>query len=199
MIFEGEERHGILGEAGLLKLLVFMNHGSMGNYIDAIHAAAGTGIPPSTADVRRVTTRPGVALNLEQELSPGLGLFMRASLDDGREEAFEFSEINRSISGGLSLSGDRWNRPGDTVGMAGAVNGLSNAAVAYFRAGGLGILIGDGRLPHYGLEKILETYYSASVFDGITVSADYQYIENPAYNSDRGPVAVFAFRLHAQY
>lgn len=195
---EAEERHELFGEPGKLKLLVFANRGRTANYLDAVREAAGTGSPPDVATVRRYATRPGLVLNLEQQLASGLGLFVRASINDGRKEAYEFTEINRSISGGLSLKGDRWDRPNDTFGLAGVVNGLSNPAVAYFRAGGLGLLIGDGRLDHYGLEKILETYYSASVIDGIAVSVDYQYIENPGYNADRGPVSVFGFRFHVE-
>jgi len=195
---EAEERHEVFGEAGKLKFLVFQNHGRMGNYLDAVREAAGSGSPPNVADVRRYQTRPGATLNLEQEITAGLGLFMRASINDGRQEAYEFTEIDRSVSGGLSLSGDCWNRPNDALGLAGVVNGLSNHALAYFRAGGLGLLIGDGQLKDYGLEKILETYYSVQVIDGINVTVDYQYIANPAYNADRGPANVFGFRFHAQ-
>lgn len=199
LMTEAESRYELYDQPGKLKLLVYMNRGRMANYLDAIRAAAIAGGVPDVTTVRRYATRPGLALNLEQQLTDGLGLFARASIDDGRREAFEFTEINRSIAAGLSLKGDRWARPDDTIGLAGVVNGLSNPAVAYFRDGGLGILIGDGRLDHYGLEKIVETYYSARVVEGVTVSADYQYITNPAYNADRGPVSVLAFRFHVEY
>jgi high affinity Mn2+ porin len=196
---EAEERHELWGEPGKVKLLVYENRGRMANYLDAVRQATGTGNPPDASTVRQFSSRPGAAFNLEQQVSPGLGLFVRASINDGRKEAYEFTEINRSISGGLGLKGDRWSRPDDTIGLAGVVNGLSNPAVAYFRAGGLGILIGDGRLPHYGLEKTIETYYSAAIIAGTTLSVDYQYIQNPAYNPDRGPVSVFGFRVHAAF
>lgn len=196
---EFEERHEFLGEPGKLKLLVYENRGRMANYLDAVREAADTGSPPDVGAVRRFSSRPGIILNLEQQIASSLGFFARASIDDGRQEAYEFTEINRSISGGLSLKGDRWDRPNDTVGLAGVINGLSNPAVAYLRAGGLEILIGDGQLIHYGLEKIIETYYSASLFDGTTLSLDYQYIQNPGYNPDRGPVSVFGFRVHAEF
>jgi high affinity Mn2+ porin len=198
VVAEAEERHVVFDQPGKLKILVYANRGRFGNYLDAVRAAAGTGNAPDTASVRQFSTRPGLTLNLEQQLTADLGLFMRASLNDGRKEADEFTEINRSVSGGLSLKGDRWSRPNDTVGLAVAVNGLSNPALAYFRDGGLGILIGDGRLDHYGLEKIVETYYNAAIVDGVTVSVDYQHIENPAYNAERGPVSIFGFRFHAQ-
>ena len=92
-----------------------------------------------------------------------------------------------------------WNRPQDSVGVAGVVNGISRAARDYFAAGGLGILIGDGALPHYGSEDIVEAYYSAQLANWLSASADYQWIADPAYNRDRGPVSVLALRLHAQF
>jgi len=65
-------------------------------------------------------------------------------------------------------------------------------------AGGLGILVGDGRLPHPRPEQILETYYDWALLPQLHASIDYQYIRNPAYNGDRGPVSVFAIRMHTQ-
>ena len=140
-----------------------------------------------------------MALNAEQELADNLGVFARTSLNDGSKEAYEFTEINRSASLGLSLKGTGWQRPKDAIGIAGVVNVLSASAQSYFAAGGLGILIGDGRLPHYGTENILEMYYSAQLTGWLTGSADYQFIDHPAYNRDRGPVSVLAARLHAEF
>jgi high affinity Mn2+ porin len=198
LVAELEERHAWLGHPGKLKLLAYSNRGKMGGYDAAVDLAALTGTVPQTGNVRHMASRPGAALNLEQELAPELGAFARASLNDGTQEAFEFTEINRSLSAGLSLAGNRWSRPDDTVGLAFAIDGLSSAARRYFAAGGLGILIGDGRLPDYGLEKIVETYYAAHVAGGLTLSADFQYVVNPAYNGDRGPVSIFSLRIHAE-
>lgn len=199
MIGELEERHEWLGHPGKLKLLGFVNRGRMADYRDAVRLAQQTGKIPDVALVRRYSSRPGVALNLEQEITPDLGVFARGSINDGTQEAYEFTEINESISAGLLLRGDRWRRPDDTFGIAGALNGLSTAARSYFAAGGLGILIGDGRLPHYGLEQIAETYYSMHVIEHLTVSADYQYVVNPAYNRDRGPISILGLRVHAEF
>lgn len=198
IVLEGEERHTLFGEAGKVKLLGFVNRGRMGDYLDAIALAKATGTTPDTALVRRYASRPGGSLNLEQGLTDDLGLFARLSLNDGSKEAYEFTEINRSLSAGLSWKGASWGRKDDTVGIAGVVNALSNSARTYFAGGGLGILIGDGRLPHYGTEDILEAYYNATLTGWLNAGADYQFIANPAYNRDRGPVSVFALRLHAQ-
>lgn len=199
IVGEVEERHQWFGHNGKLKLLGFIDRGRMASYDDAVHLAQQNGGTPDPVQVRRFSSRPGMAVNLEQELTSDLGLFARASVNDGSKEAYDFTDINQSVSAGLSLSGNRWGRQDDTIGVAMVVNGISNAARRYFAAGGLGILIGDGQLPHYGTERILETYYSLHLNQYIKLSADYQYIVNPAYNSDRGPVSIFGFRAHAEF
>jgi high affinity Mn2+ porin len=82
--------------------------------------------------------------------------------------------------------------------VAGLIEGLSPEARAYFAAGGLGILIGDGAL-NYQPEKILEIYYSYSLNSWASLTLDYQFVDDPAYNADRGPVHIFAGRLHAEF
>lgn len=198
-IAEIEERHALWGKEGKLKLLGFLNRGRMGSYNDALALGIATESPPNTALVRRYASRPGGSINIEQQLSDNMGLFLRASLNDGSEEAYEFTEINRSLSLGLSLKGAYWARPDDTFGLAAAVNEISNSARAYFAAGGMGILIGDGQLPHYRSETIFEAYYGSQLTDWLAASADYQFIANPAYNSERGPISILGARLHAQF
>ncbi len=140
-----------------------------------------------------------MSLNLEQQLPGDLGFFARAGWSQGQYEAFEFTDINKTVSFGLSLTGQRWGRPDDTFGVAVAVNNASSAAKRFFAAGGLGILVGDGRLVHSGPESIFETYYSFATFSGAKLTLDYQFINNPAYNRDRGPVSVFGVRAHIEF
>lgn len=197
LVGEVEERHSLWGEAGKLKLLGFLNRGRMGDYgaaILATHASAGT---PDITSVRQYASRPGIAINAEQALSGLLGGFVRLSWNDGSKEAYEFTEINRSIAAGLALKGSGWGRDNDTVGIAGIINQISDAAQSYFAAGGMGILIGDGHLQRYGSERIGELYYNATLTQWLNASVDYQLIVNPAYNRERGPVSVLGFRLHA--
>jgi high affinity Mn2+ porin len=196
---EGEERHTLWGHPGKFRLLAFVNYGRMADYTDAMRQAALLGGVPNVAAVRRYGARPGLILNFEQQATNDLGVFARLSLNDGTKEAYEFTEINHSLSVGLSLKGTSWARPDDTVGLAAVVNGLSNQARQYLAAGGLGILIGDGQLPHYSPETVIETYYKLSVAEGVSLTADYQLIDNPGYNSDRGPVSVFGGRVHLEF
>ena len=199
IVAEAEERHTLFGHDGKLKLLGFINRGRMGDYNDAIALGLLTHSTPSTALVRRYASRPGVSINFEQQLFGDLGTFARASINDGSKETYEFTDVDDSVSAGLSLTGGSWTRPNDTIGVAGVVNAISDSARHYFADGGLGILIGDGRLPHYETENILETYYSAQVTGWLTATADYQLVLNPAYNPDRGPVSVLAARFHAEF
>ena len=136
---------------------------------------------------------------MEQEIAAELGAFIRAGKAAGNVETYEFTDVDRTLVAGLSLKGSRWHRPDDTVGLAAVNNEISGARQAYLNAGGLGILVGDGRLPHPGPEQIIESYYSAAVLPFARLSLDYQYISHPAYNRDRGPVSVIAVRLHAEF
>ncbi|HEV7813683.1 MAG TPA: carbohydrate porin [Janthinobacterium sp.] len=198
LVVEGEARHDWFGHPGKIKLLAFVNRAPMGRYRDAVQLGLDSGGAPDTALVRREASRPGFALNIEQELAADVGAFLRASVNDGAMEAYEFTEINKSLSAGLSLKGGRWGRKDDTLGVAAVVNGLSGAAQAYFAAGGIGILIGDGGL-NYGSEQIFETYYSLQLGRYLNVAFDYQHVANPAYNRDRGPVSIYGLRLHSEF
>ena len=195
LVGEGEARETILGQPGKIKVLAFLNRGRMASYADAV-AAAKLNAAPDVANVRRYSSRPGLSLNLEQRLTDTLGLFARASINDGHKEADEFTEINRSISAGLSLKGAGWSRPDDILAIGAVINKLSMSAKRYLAAGGLGILIGDGRLDRYGSEDIVELSYSYALSKTVAASFDYQLVVDPAYNRDRGPVSFLALRLH---
>jgi high affinity Mn2+ porin len=198
LVAEFEGRYEWNGHPGKARLLGFVNHGRMGGYGAAVTLGQATGTTPDTAAVRQVASRPGAALNLEQVIRADLGAFARFSVNDGSKEAYEFTDVNKSASLGVLWKGTAWNRPADTFGVAAAFNDISAAARAYFAAGGLGILIGDGQLPRAGSENIVETFYSLRLVDHITLTVNYQYVVNPAYNRDRGPVSIFALRLHGE-
>jgi high affinity Mn2+ porin len=195
---EVEARHTLLGQPGKLKLLGFLSHGRMGRYSEATAVARQTGMPADIAAVRTAHNRAGVSLNLEQQLIEGLGVFAKAGWSQGQFEAFEFTDINKTVALGLSVTGTRWGRPDDTVGVALAVNDASEAAKQFLAAGGLGILVGDGHLSRSGPEYIVETYYKVAVFKFAKVSLDYQFVNHPAYNRARGPVSIFGVRAHAE-
>jgi high affinity Mn2+ porin len=195
---EVEHRYELWGQPGKLAVTGFLTRARMGNFADAIALAAVTGGPADITAVRRYGSRGGVSLNLEQQITEQLGVFARAGVADGNIEPYDFSDVDRTVAAGLSLAGKEWGRPDDTVGIAGVVNGITKIHEQFLNAGGLGILVGDGMLPHPGPEQIIEAYYALPV-SYFRLTLDYQFIVNPGYNEDRGPVSVVGARLHAQF
>jgi high affinity Mn2+ porin len=200
MVGEIEERHELWGQPGKIKVTGFLNRGHAGLFADAIALAQATGMPADTGLVRtKYDSRPGVSLNLEQQITETLGVFARAGWADGTIEPWDFTDIDRTFASGVSINGKNWGRPDDTIGIGGVVNGIAPIHQAYFNAGGTGILLGDGQLPHPGVEGIVEAYYSYALTASMRVSVDYQFVGNPGYNTDRGPANVFAGRIHTQF
>lgn len=195
---EAEHRHELLGQPGKIDLTIFESRGRMALLQDAITHGEATGLPAEPAPVRHYRKRDGISVNLEQQLTANVGVFARLGDAGGNVESYDFTDIDRTLSAGVSVSGGPWHRPGDTVGMAGVVNALSGDRRQYLAAGGLGILIGDGKLPHAGHEEILETYYELAAMSAVHVTLDYQWVGNPAYNRDRGPVSIFSVRIHVE-
>ncbi len=179
---------------GKVRLLLYYNIGRFGNYNEATTNPVYNHDITLTREYGR--TKVGFGLNLQQKLCGGVGLFARIGWDNGQSETWSYTEIDRTVSAGILAKPDLFGRKYDTFGVAGAVDGLSNAHRAYLASGGYGFIIGDGKLPHYGLESILETFYSFRVDRLLALTADYQFIVNPAYNMDRGPVNVFGLRAH---
>ena len=200
-VTELELRFKPFGKSGTLKGGLFLNSGFSGSYNDAVILAGIAGIDANAAiaQTRQTRTKYGYYLNLQQEITDDIGIFSRWSWNDGRTEIMAFTDIDASLSLGTSIKGTAWGRPDDRIGVAGALNMVSQDHIAYFAAGGLGPLVGDGQLPHYIPEKVFETYYALQVVKGLIATADYQLLISPAYNADRGPVHVFSGRLHASF
>jgi high affinity Mn2+ porin len=141
------------------------------------------------------TEKYGFGVNLEQEIAPDIGAFARYGWSDGKTEAWAFTQIDRSLSGGISIDGKLWKRKSDRIGIAAVRNYLSGDQRSFLAQGGLGFIIGDGRL-NYAPESITESYYAWQVIRDWTLTLDYQRIVNPAYNRDRGPLSVATLRVH---
>lgn len=200
-VIELENRYTIFDQPGKLRLAAFANRGKTGTYRGALDLAMydpALDINSAMASLRRNRLKYGFYANLEQAITADIGLFARASWNDGQSEILSFTDIDRSVSGGMSIKGSSWGRPSDTIGIAGAVNGLSAANRDFLAAGGIGLLIGDGAL-NYRTEKIFEAYYAYNLNSWSTLTFDYQFVANPAYNADRGPVSIFSVRAHAEF
>lgn len=199
--FEGRYALPVLEQPGKLRLGLFSNVGNTANFRQVValtQAGAFPDIAAAVAATREPRRKSGLYLNLEQALTADLGLFARASANDGRNENLSFTDIDGSVSGGLSLKGTAWGRPQDTVGLGAAANRISSSHRDYFATGGLGLLIGDGRLS-YAPERAVEVYYALNLTKSVTMTFDYQHVENPAYNRERGPADFIGTRLHADF
>jgi high affinity Mn2+ porin len=197
-IGELELRYSLFSQAGKLRLMPWVNIANAGSYSEAVLLPMTSPNYPDITLTRRVRANYGFVVNVEQAITNDLGLFSRVSWDAGQTEKIGWTDCDASFSLGAVLKGTSWGRASDRVGVGGVIEGLSPQARAYFAAGGLGILIGDGRL-NYRPEQVLETYYSYSLNKWTTLTGDYQIIYNPGYNAERGPVSVFAARLHAEF
>ena len=197
-VYEGEYRYAVRKHPGAIRLLGYDNHANAGTYSEAIRLAQQTGgTPDITATRRNGTLKYGFGINAEQEITKNIGIFARLGWNDGKTESFAFTAIDRLATGGISITGERWHRPFDTVATEITTSGLSAVHADYLARGGSDFLIGDGGL-RYGRETISETYYSARFFPGFFTSFDLQHVNNPAFNQDRGPVWIESIRLHIE-
>ncbi len=192
--------HLLANRSTKIRLLGYRNLADMGNYAQAIaDFRAGLTATPDIVFTRQYgRSKDGVGLNLEQELPASMRAFMRLGWNDGHNESFAFTEVDRTVSFGADVSGGHWHRKHDKVGAAFVANGISPQHRDYLALGGLGFLLGDGALT-YGYEKIFESYYTAHIWRGIFAALDFQHINNPGYNQARGPLWVEGGRVHVDF
>jgi carbohydrate-selective porin OprB len=183
---------------GTLRLLAYVNFANMGNYQEAIDGRfADGGRPDITAHRHAGNYKYGFGANLVQELGGYARLFARGGWNDGHAESFAYTEVDDTFQIGADLVGRWWRRGNDKIGLAFVTNGISELHRRYLQLGGLGFLLGDGNL-RYGRENIVELYYNLQVYRGFFLAGDFQYIGDPGYNQDRGPVYVFSLRGHIE-
>src|SRR5436190_19149319 len=165
-IAELETRYQLFSQPGKLRTIVWLNSVNSGSYRDTLNNPA---FDLDIALTRRGRTKYGYVINVEQAVTDDIGLFGRWSWNDGKTEIMAFTDIDASLSLGASIKGAKWGRPDDRIGLAGAINALSRDHRDYLAAGGLGILIVDGRL-NYRPEQVLETFYALNVINGIMLT-----------------------------
>jgi hypothetical protein len=213
---EIEHDHEIAGYQGAVRVLAFRNHENMGAFADATdafvadpskNAAECDGMfnygstnqnAPDLCWVRKPQDKLGIGVNVEQAISPDIGLFLRAMIADGRTEVYSFTSTDRAISLGALALGKRWRRPDDYVGIGFGAGGISETHATYLKLGGVDGFIGDGKL-NPGTETVAEAFYAANLMSSIWLSGDYQFIVHPAFNAARGPVHILGARIHAEF
>ena len=214
---EVEHDHKLLGQAGAVRLLGYRNHETTGRFADAISALAadptknaaacppsvynygsGNVTAPDTCWVRKPNTKVGVGINIEQHITPDIGVFLRAMYSDGQTEVDAFDPADRDFSFGTVARGPAWHRPFDVAGLGFAAAWISDVHAQYLALGGVDGFVGDGHL-RQAAESVVDAFYSFNLFKAIWLSADFQHLWNPGFNADRGPVNIFGGRFHAEF
>ena len=186
---------------GVLRLLSYVNHANMGDYRDTVNswlANPTTPVPEITNHPLQTTVKYGFGVNFEQPLNDWLGLFGRWGWNEGQHESYAYTEVDQTWQIGAGGNGGRWGRKYDRIGLVFVSNGISHDHARYLGLGGLGFLLGDGRL-NYSRENIVEGFYTLHAWRGIFPAFGLQYVVNPGYNADRGPVVVPTLRLHLEF
>jgi high affinity Mn2+ porin len=207
MILELERRWHIEDHPGAVRFQAWVDHGYLASYSAATPLLLASPPPPNTPAGAEITVpaaafafrfKYGIGVNWEQEIAKNVGVFGRVGWQDGHVAAATFTDADWTVQLGLSVKGAAWRRPGDTFGLVGNLVGASSQQQAFLKAGGTGILNGDGNLS-YDCEKSFETYYDFAIGKGCHLALDYQFFADLAFNRDRGPVNVFGARLHWEY
>lgn len=197
---ELELRYKPFDRPGVARLGAWFTSTFAGSYSQAVMLANQAGVDANETIplTRQGRIKYGLYLNLQQEITDSIGAFLRFSYNDGRTEISAFTDIDQSLSAGVQIKGTSWGRADDRVGLGFAWNMITPEHQAFLAAGGLGVLVGDGRLT-YAPENVIETYYAFQMTKGLMATADYQLLINPAYSAVRGPVHVLSGRLRASF
>jgi high affinity Mn2+ porin len=216
--FELEHDHVLLGKAGAVRLLAYRNHVVTGRFDEAIAAlqadpsknanaattacagsyGSGNATAPDICWVRRPNVKVGIGINLEQHITDDIGVFFRGMVSDGQTEVDAYNPADRSVSFGTVAKGSAWRRPFDVTGVGFGMSWISQAHAQYLAMGGIDGFIGDGHL-RQAAEGVVDAFYSVNLLKAIWLSADYQYLWNPGFNADRGPVNILGGRVHAEF
>ena len=193
-------RSWIAQRMGITRLLIYANRAHMGTYREAVRAyqAGIDSTPTITAHEHFGALKYGFGYNTEQELTSSLRIFGRFGWNEGQHESFAYTEVDQTVEAGGDYAGECWHRPQDKVAIAVVSNAIKRDHQNYLALGGLGFLLGDGRL-NYGRENIVESYYTWHAWKGMFYAIDVQHIDNPGYNRDRGPAWVGSVRTHVDF
>jgi len=190
------------GRTGGLSLLLFMNQTRAPYYENAI-TEYKDGVPGAlnvdNDSAYNGDKKYGVGISFYYPLGKYISFFMRAGWNNGLTADWAFTEVDQTITPGLSFDGTLWKRKTDNFGIALIVDGISKEHRDFDNIGGYQFIIGDGKLPNYAPEEVLETYYQFKFFGHLFFAPDYQFVNNPAYNADRGPVSIYSVRVHLEF
>ena len=214
--FELEHDHVLFGQPGAVRLLAYRNHEYTGSFNEAIAAFEADPTHKNAADctsynygsananapdlcwVRRPNTKVGIGIAAEQYVAKDVGVFVRAMYSDGRSEVDAYDPADADLSFGAVAKGSLWHRPFDVTGLGLAWGFISSEHAKYLGMGGVDGFVGDGAI-RAAPEGVFDVFYSVNLLKAIWLTADYQFLWNPGFNADRGPVHIFAGRVHAEF
>ena len=199
--FEFELRRGWLpGRKGTQRVLSYVNAAHMGTYREAVDAwLSGVDAKPDiTKHEHFGAIKYGFGYNAEQEVTEHLRVAARFGWNEGQHESFAYTEVDQTVLLGADYDGAQWGRRNDKAGIAFVSNAIKRDHQNYLKDGGLGFILGDGRL-HYGRENTVEGYYNLHAYRGLYFALGLSHIDDPGYNRDRGPVWVPSVRTHVDF
>jgi hypothetical protein len=193
-------RSFIRGREGATRILSYVNNAHMGLYRDAVAAYLnGTDPTPEITHHEKFgAVKYGFGWNNEQGVTNSLRVFSRFGWNEGQHESFAYTEVDQTVLFGGDYNLSQWRRPNDKFGLAFVSNAIKKDHQNYLALGGLGFLLGDGRL-NYGRENTVESYYTWHIHSGLFGAVQLTHIDNPGYNRDRGPVWVPGLRVHVDF
>ena len=211
---ELEHNHHIHGQEGKTRLLAYRNHEFIGRFSDAIAAFEGnpqknattcTGFnygsnnsnAPDLCWARKPNVKLGIGLFGQQYVARDIGIFARAMYSDGHTEVDAYTSDDRSAVFGALAKGSLWSRPYDVTGLGVNLGWISREHADYLRLGGVDGFVGDGTI-RARAESSLDVFYSFQVRRWLWLTGDYQHVQNPGFNADRGPVNIFTVRIHGE-
>ena len=199
--WEFELRRGFFpGHKGTQRVLAFVNNAHMGDYRESVtrYVEGIDRTPDIRTTARFGAVKYGFGYNFEQEMTAHLRVAGRFGWNEGQHESFAYTEVDQTVLLGADYDGAQWGRKNDKVGLSFVSNAIKKDHQNYLADGGLGFLLGDGRL-NYGRETIEESYYNMHAWRGLFFALGLSHIDNPGYNRDRGPVWVPSVRCHVEF
>ena len=193
-IGELEVRHDIfMGRKGSVKFIPYYGHG----YIDTLGGYNGVRglydyLPYFVKENLNRRTDWGAGINIQQELTDNVGMFVRAGFD---KKTTDLKDTTHGFNGGFVFNGTLWNRPNDEFGIAAGINSQHGAT---FKGINKSYRIGTGT-DLFAPETNFETYYRWALNKNLDVTFDYQLINNPNFLKNSQPAHVFGLRLRANF
>ena len=193
-IGEVEVRHDVfMGRKGSIKIIPYYLHG----YIDTLGGYNGVRgfydyLPYFAKENLNRRTDWGIGLNIQQELTDHVGMFVRAGYD---RRTTDLGDMTHGVNGGFVFKGSLWNRPNDEFGIAAGINSQHGGVFKDFNSE---FRVGTGA-KFFAPETNFETYYRLAWSKNLDITFDYQMIRNPNFLKNSDTAHVFGIRLRANF